>query len=142
MHRTPATLAAILTIMLFARMAAAATCAAPAFATPRHVAIAGVFSPDGFARGDFNGDGHLDVAAVYSSASANRQDLHVLLGDGSGSFATTTTALPENRHVLSLQAADVTGDADADLVASVYDRGYVVQEFSEQRPDPISACAD
>ena len=44
MHFTAATLAAILILVLPAARAAAATCATPAFGSPRHVPLPGGFT--------------------------------------------------------------------------------------------------
>jgi hypothetical protein len=112
----------------FGRNAAAATCAAPAFASPRYVPIAARSFPYGFARADFDGDGHLDLAAIYGRFPG--QHLHVLRGDGSGGFITTATALPPNLSIMFLHAAEVTGDTNVDLVTTAYDgsaqSGYVI----------------
>jgi hypothetical protein len=62
------------------------------FADVRGSPFAAGDSPFGLAVGDFDGDGHLDVAVVNSPSSAvksGRDGLTLLLGDGTGRFTKT-----------------------------------------------------
>jgi hypothetical protein len=65
--------------------------------------------PSSVAVGDFNGDGHLDLAV------ANTDGLSVLLGKGHGSFQTAQSCSARGG---SLAVADMNGDGKLDLVTS------------------------
>jgi hypothetical protein len=73
--------------------------------------------PTAVAVGDFNGDGHLDVA-VLNEGSA---DISIFLGDGSGGFAAPREQpmpLDAGNLPTGLSVADVNGDGILDLVVS------------------------
>src|SRR6185312_2426098 len=59
-------------------------------------------SPDFVATGDFNGDGHLDVAVAAKGGTA----IYLLLGDGKGKFA-APQAVPVNGTVITLAAGNL-----------------------------------
>ena len=151
--RCAMTFAAILMLVLPAAHAAAQTCTAPAFGSPRPVPLPAIFTPYGAAGGDFDADGHDDIAAVYQrNFTSDAQDLFVLRGDGAGGFTTTTTALPPTLFLLNLRPGDVTGDGDIDLVATAYgpdvqDSAVVVLEgdgeggFALRSPIPLDGFA-
>ncbi|RTQ50919.1 T9SS type A sorting domain-containing protein [Hymenobacter gummosus] len=64
---------------------------------------------------DLNNDGNLDVATASTSANS----VSVSLGNGRGGFAAASTqALTSGRTPMKLQAADVDGDADLDLLVA------------------------
>ncbi len=80
-----------------------------------------LYSPDGgstsqtIAVGDFNGDGKLDV--LYSQL----QNMHVLLGDGTGHF-TEKVNLPsgtEPGYSPALAVADLNGDGKLDFISGI-----------------------
>jgi uncharacterized repeat protein (TIGR01451 family) len=121
MNYSATMLAALLILVLPAARVAASICAAPAFGSPREVPLPGSAFEYGVASADFDGDGHLDIAAVYERPTRDQQDLHVLRGNGAGGFTATTTAMLANRFLLNLRAAEVTGDGDIDLVATAID---------------------
>jgi FG-GAP-like repeat len=85
------------------------------------------FSPTSLALGDFNHDGHLDVAIGNSGTSnAAFEQVLVALGDGTGHLGSyryfTTGGVPA-----SLVAADVNGDGNLDLVVgNTYDADVTV----------------
>jgi len=64
--------------------------------------------------GDFDGDGHLDIAFVDTDLI----ELTVLLGDGEGGFASAAVegvTLPDNR-IYDIFVTDVNADEKPDLV--------------------------
>src|ERR1700737_4404335 len=70
-------------------------------------------SPESVAVGDFNGDGHTDLAV----ANAGSNDVSVLLGNGDGTFqAQLTYAVGANPH--ALVARDFNGDGRTDLAVA------------------------
>jgi hypothetical protein len=93
------------------------------FGTPTSYTVGG----SGGALGDFNGDGHVDIAVLV-----NPQDLRILLGDGQGGFfgpdaqadAGATLQgfdIPISAAVtITVRAAEMSGDNIDDLI--VYDR--------------------
>ena len=86
---------------------------APAPGSP----IAVGFQPFGVAAGDFNGDGITDLAvANYGSNSVS-----ILLGNGSGGFATSTgTRIAVGTHPRAVAVGDFNGDGIADLAVVNY----------------------
>jgi hypothetical protein len=69
--------------------------------------------PYELATGDFNGDGHLDLAVAVSAGDG----LHVLLGSGSGGFPATATYLP-GVSCSGASVADFDGDGILDLAVT------------------------
>jgi len=69
--------------------------------------------PSFVALGDFNGDGHLDIATANGGSSSAA----VLLGKGDGTFATAVT-FPTGGSPSSLALGDVNHDGKLDLVAA------------------------
>ena len=65
-------------------------------------------SPSSVTSGDFNGDGTLDLAVADSLGTA----VSVLLGTGTGSFATAVSYAAGGR---SVTAADFNGDGKLDI---------------------------
>ncbi|HYV17857.1 MAG TPA: VCBS repeat-containing protein [Verrucomicrobiae bacterium] len=92
----------------------------------------GVFAPQGYAftfnsvqkvaAGDFNGDGHLDVAFTWQS-SANNYVLSFRLGTGTGSFSSFTgqTDYFGVPQIGVLASADFDGDGRGDLATGYAD---------------------
>ncbi len=62
---------------------------------------------------DFNGDGHLDLAATLSNSAV----LSILAGDGQGNF-TGAGVTPINSSAQGLTAADLNGDGKIDWVSA------------------------
>jgi hypothetical protein len=66
-------------------------------------------APDGIVAGDFNGDGHLDIATSDSGGG-----ISVLLNNGSGGFGAPST-FSAGTSPKGIVAADFTGDGKLDL---------------------------
>ncbi len=74
--------------------------------------------PASVAVGDFNKDGHMDVA-VANDGTATTPDntVSVLVGNGDGTFQ-SQVLYPVGNNPLAITAADVNGDGNLDLIVS------------------------
>jgi hypothetical protein len=93
----------------------------PELTTPIVSANGGDFPVDALQVADLNGDGHPDVVA----GTFNGQDLHVLLGNGDGTFTVGPVLAPTGSTTLSDIVGDVNGDGIPDIVAATVDSGVV-----------------
>jgi hypothetical protein len=79
-------------------------------------------NPDAVALGDFNGDGKLDIAVADAGAPppGGPPAVSVLLGNGNGTFAASTTLIfpPGAGSASAIAAADFNGDGKLDLVTT------------------------
>jgi hypothetical protein len=84
----------------------------------------------GLAKGDFNGDGKLDLAATFHDAALfpPRGQVVVMLGNGDGTFQAPVTlfTLPENVYARGILARDFDGDGKLDIVVDVYESHEVL----------------
>jgi hypothetical protein len=116
------------------------------FQSPNSIGVGG--DPSSVAVGDFNDDGKLDIAVTsnvyvpyysyyYGDYGFNEGHVHVLLGNGAGSFAAPTdTSLGFGYHT-SAVAADFDGDGDDDLVAVNFDYGSVSVALGTNTGTPL-----
>jgi hypothetical protein len=77
-------------------------------------------APNSIAAGDFNADGHQDLAVT----NFNGNDVSILIGNGDGSFAAPvnyTTGISPS----AVAIGDFNGDGQADLVVSNYGNSSV-----------------
>ncbi|HUB81177.1 MAG TPA: FG-GAP-like repeat-containing protein [Bryobacteraceae bacterium] len=65
--------------------------------------------------GDWNGDGHPDIAVV---CQADKTSIDVLLGDGKGNFTEAATLPATEDDPVSIATADLNGDGKPDLVVA------------------------
>ncbi len=79
---------------------------------PREIAVTDPVSS--LAVGDFNGDGVPDLAvgSIYST-------IHILINDGSGNFASGTTAMTAGGYPFRMVAGDLDKDGKSDLLAQI-----------------------
>ena len=78
----------------------------------------------GFAGGDFNGDGHPDVAAISEGGTP----VAIHLGNGDGTF-TDATGLQIANQPNAIVSGDFNGDGILDLAVSSYYWGYPAQGY-------------
>jgi Calx-beta domain/FG-GAP-like repeat/FG-GAP repeat len=82
-------------------------------------------APFSVAVGDFDNDGNLDLGVTSSQPPDNSYGwelgfANVLLGDGTGSFASSEPIPINPAHPVSVAVGDVDGDGNLDLVAADY----------------------
>lgn len=105
----------------------------PAFLAAQ-VFPAGLY-PSGWAQGDLDGDGRMDLLVTNNGS----HDLSVLLGDGRGGFA-PPVSFPTGQYPRGVAVADFDGDGDLD--AAVANQGpYEYRDrwdYSPPSPDTVS----
>jgi hypothetical protein len=77
------------------------------------------------ATGDFNRDGHLDLAFTEYARPQDEYDLHIFAGDGGGGLV-LSGSYAVGRHPQDVASADLNGDGWLDLVTSNSDSVLVL----------------
>ncbi|WP_446743719.1 FG-GAP-like repeat-containing protein [Silvibacterium acidisoli] len=91
---------------------------APTAGTPLTVASDTTFIVQAAAFGDFNGDGHADLAVSGSDTAASTAAVYVMTGDGNGGLTASGTAYPVTLDPERLVVADVNNDHIPDFVTA------------------------
>jgi hypothetical protein len=73
-------------------------------------------NPFALASSDLNSDGNPDIVILNPQQSADKSQLSILLGDGTGQFSANAMSVPDAPS--SVQVADLNGDDKQDLVVS------------------------
>jgi hypothetical protein len=85
--------------------------------------LSGELAPWSMAQGDFNGDGHLDLAVANVGAYYNSSTgiVRILLGDGNGRLSAGVTITSGGTNARAITTGDFNGDGHPDLaVANLY----------------------
>jgi Bacterial Ig-like domain (group 3)/FG-GAP-like repeat/FG-GAP repeat len=87
--------------------------------------LGGVYATLGIVAGDFNGDGHPDLAVVNQTNSGANGDVGILLNDaqGHGSFTLAPANPPLSVPTQDLTAADLNGDKKLDVIVPLFGTG-------------------
>ncbi len=88
----------------------------PEIAAPSKNSPSVATSTNQIAAGDFNGDGKMDLATTFTTATNNQ--INVVFGDGKGGFSGGFTYTFDSA-VSTFAAADLNGDGKADLVVGL-----------------------
>jgi len=110
----------------------AAGCTAPSLRPATNFGVGG--SPVSVAVGDFNGDGHPDVATVNAEPGKEMNTtVSLLLGTGTGSFGTAAKFAAVGHNPVSVGVGDFNGDGFPDLaVANSSDDGLSILQADGQ----------
>jgi large repetitive protein len=81
----------------------------------------GAFKATSVAVGDFNGDGHIDLAVTHVTANGTQSSpvVSILLGKGDGTLQTARTYAAGHGMATNVTVADVNHDGKPDLVIAV-----------------------
>lgn len=85
-------------------------------------------TPTSLTTGDFNDDGHLDVAV----ANTENNTVSILLGDGAGNLSVSGTPISVGREPEAIRAGDFNGDGFSDLAVANYQDGTVTTLLNNQ----------
>ncbi|MBU8934421.1 MAG: VCBS repeat-containing protein [candidate division Zixibacteria bacterium] len=82
--------------------------------------------PRDICKGDFDGDGDLDIAVALYTGFGSPDSIAILINSGTGVFSIDTSfAVPVGDNLYNIESGDFTNDGVLDLAAVVHDNAFL-----------------